>query len=211
MKKSNQFGRSMSEMLGVLAVVGVLSVGGLAGFSKAMYKHRLQKTFSFVSDSIMNYQLFIKRDLGTYPSDPAHIAEAARTYELIPECQPEPSVIAGPTYQVCHAPLGEIYPRFFVTDTETGIYYTYMLYVTFTTNNTQSCIDFLSRNWARVVPEKNWRRGHLWITTDSAEDVMYSETVNKLDAVSIVNSCNFVCENSKPYCSIVFDFTYLKY
>ena len=34
--KQNQFGRSMIEMLGVLAIIGVLSVGGIAGYSKAM-------------------------------------------------------------------------------------------------------------------------------------------------------------------------------
>ena len=40
-----QCGRSMIEMLGVLAVVGVLSVGGIAGYSKAMrmYKSNIQK------------------------------------------------------------------------------------------------------------------------------------------------------------------------
>ena len=33
---ANFFGRSMIEMLGVLAIIGVLSVGGIAGYSKAM-------------------------------------------------------------------------------------------------------------------------------------------------------------------------------
>ncbi|MBR2136742.1 MAG: prepilin-type N-terminal cleavage/methylation domain-containing protein [Alphaproteobacteria bacterium] len=33
--KTNQSGRSMIEMLGVLAIIGVLSVGGIAGYSKA--------------------------------------------------------------------------------------------------------------------------------------------------------------------------------
>ena len=32
--KNNQFGRSMIEMLGVLAIIGVLSVGGIAGRCK---------------------------------------------------------------------------------------------------------------------------------------------------------------------------------
>ena len=36
-------GRSMIEMWGVLAIVGVLSVGGIAGYSKAMKKIRAQK------------------------------------------------------------------------------------------------------------------------------------------------------------------------
>lgn len=35
-----QDGRSMVEMLGVLAIIGVLSVGGIAGFNMAMRKYR---------------------------------------------------------------------------------------------------------------------------------------------------------------------------
>lgn len=42
-KYSQQIGRSMVEMLGVLAVIGVLSVGGIAGYSQAMKKHNLNK------------------------------------------------------------------------------------------------------------------------------------------------------------------------
>lgn len=38
--KNNQYGRSMIEMLGVLAIIAVLSVGGIAGYSKAMMKWR---------------------------------------------------------------------------------------------------------------------------------------------------------------------------
>ena len=36
--KKNQSGRSMVEMLGVLAIIGVLSVGGIAGYRMAMLK-----------------------------------------------------------------------------------------------------------------------------------------------------------------------------
>ena len=35
--------RSMVEMLGVLAIIGVLSVGAIAGYSKAMFKYKLNK------------------------------------------------------------------------------------------------------------------------------------------------------------------------
>ena len=38
-----QYGRSMIEMLGVLAIVGVLSVGAIAGYQKAMFKYKLNK------------------------------------------------------------------------------------------------------------------------------------------------------------------------
>ena len=40
---ANSFGRSMIEMLGVLAIIGVLSVGGIAGYSKAMEQFKINK------------------------------------------------------------------------------------------------------------------------------------------------------------------------
>ena len=40
---ANFFGRSMIEMLGVLAIIGVLSVGGIAGYSKAMEQFKVNK------------------------------------------------------------------------------------------------------------------------------------------------------------------------
>ena len=39
-----EIGRSMVEMLGVLAIIGVLSVGGIAGYTSAMNKHRANDT-----------------------------------------------------------------------------------------------------------------------------------------------------------------------
>ncbi len=39
----NQIGRSMVEMLGVLAVIGMLSVGAIAEYSKVMLKYKLNK------------------------------------------------------------------------------------------------------------------------------------------------------------------------
>ena len=41
--KKNESGRSMVEMLGVLAIIGVLSVGGIAGYKMAMDKILMNK------------------------------------------------------------------------------------------------------------------------------------------------------------------------
>lgn len=49
-----QKGRSMIEMLGVLAIVGVLSVGGIAGYSKAMTKLKGNRLISQVTELVMN-------------------------------------------------------------------------------------------------------------------------------------------------------------
>ncbi len=52
--RSEQSGRSMVEMLGVLAIIGVLSVGGIAGYSKAMAKFKLSKAMDQVSNIVTN-------------------------------------------------------------------------------------------------------------------------------------------------------------
>ena len=43
-ERQGEVGRSMIEMLGVLAIIGALSVGGIAGYSKAMEKFKINKT-----------------------------------------------------------------------------------------------------------------------------------------------------------------------
>ena len=52
--KNEQSGRSMVEMLGVLAIIGVLSIGGISGYSKAMAKYRINKTLDQISTLVMN-------------------------------------------------------------------------------------------------------------------------------------------------------------
>ncbi len=47
--RTNEQGRSMIEMLGVLAIVGVLSVGGIAGYSKAMNKFKTNKVIDQIN------------------------------------------------------------------------------------------------------------------------------------------------------------------
>ena len=53
-----QYGRSMIEMLGVLAIIGVLSVGGIAGYSKAMQKYRINKTIEQITLIAGNIRTF---------------------------------------------------------------------------------------------------------------------------------------------------------
>lgn len=54
LSKIEQSGRSMVEMLGVLAIIGVLSIGGISGYSKAMAKFRVNKTLDQISMLVMN-------------------------------------------------------------------------------------------------------------------------------------------------------------
>ena len=57
--KNASTGRSMVEMLGVLAIIGVLSVGAIAGYGKAMFKYKLNKQteqLNQVIDTIVRYK-----------------------------------------------------------------------------------------------------------------------------------------------------------
>ena len=47
--KKIESGRSMIEMLGVLAIIGVLSIGGLAAYSAAMDRHKANEVMSYAS------------------------------------------------------------------------------------------------------------------------------------------------------------------
>ena len=62
-RQTNPIGRSMIEMLGVLAIIGVLSVGGIAGYSKAMEKFKINKTIQQIAEITTNIQtLYLQQD-----------------------------------------------------------------------------------------------------------------------------------------------------
>ncbi len=67
--KSNEAGRSMIEMLGVLAIIGVLSVGGIAGYSKAMMKYRINRTFEQITLLTQNMRAFFGHQKTVVSSD----------------------------------------------------------------------------------------------------------------------------------------------
>ncbi len=91
----NEKGRSMVEMLGVLAVIGVLSAGALAGYSQAMKKHKLNETTSQIVQIMSNIrtkfahksratELTMQQaiELGIFPEDMVQSAtEVANKYQ----------------------------------------------------------------------------------------------------------------------------------
>ena len=50
---NNENGRSMVEMLGVLAIIGVLSVARIAGYSMAMRKYRANEMLNVASQAVV--------------------------------------------------------------------------------------------------------------------------------------------------------------
>ena len=58
-------GRSIVEMLGVLAIIGVLSVGAMSGYSKAMFKYKLNRqreSFSLILNYALQYSAQLKTE-----------------------------------------------------------------------------------------------------------------------------------------------------
>lgn len=71
--KTNQTGRSMLEMLVVLAIVGVLSIVAVAGLTYAMNKHRANATIYDVlsyATLILTGEIFEKTDIGSVLKTP---------------------------------------------------------------------------------------------------------------------------------------------
>lgn len=80
MKNINESGRSMVEMLGVLAIIGVLSVGGIAGYSKAMSKYKVNKTIDQVTMLVAN----IRTTFASQSSYAGFNEKQAKDYGIIP-------------------------------------------------------------------------------------------------------------------------------
>ena len=135
--KNNQKGRSMVEMLGVLAIIGVLSAAGLAGYSKAMFKYKVQKTVDIVMQIFQRYaELEMKDNLGFqgYPD----MVETG----LFPECERN-------EWNYCKLPIGSIRDDIAI---ENGIL-TNLIWIRF--NDSNSCIAFMSYGWDKALP-KEW-------------------------------------------------------
>ena len=84
--RQNQFGRSMIEMLGVLAIIGVLSVGGIAGYSKAMEKYKINKTineYTMLIAGLLEYKNNFMQS--TTPQNTIDLDEFIFATHLVPE------------------------------------------------------------------------------------------------------------------------------
>ena len=85
-------GRSMVEMLGVLAIIGVLSVGAIAGYSKAMFKYKLNKQAESFN-SLLNNAIQLYPDLTrtyalnkfNYTTGPQFVINIFDKMDLIPD------------------------------------------------------------------------------------------------------------------------------
>ena len=103
--KNNESGRSMVEMLGVLAIMGILSIGGIAGYTYAMNKLRANNTIKYVNMLAIagSQQAALGRDELTLGEFPAKTADGydADIYRLTDEPRYFDIDIAGVPRAVC--------------------------------------------------------------------------------------------------------------
>lgn len=105
--KNNETGRSMIEMLGVLAIVGVLSVGGIGGYSKAMNKYKtnqLREQINTISSNLMT-TFFNEKSYAALGATNEEGIAMAKHLKIIPEN------MITPSGSVVHAFGGNLYVK----------------------------------------------------------------------------------------------------
>ena len=211
---NTQSGRSMVEMLGVLAIIGVLSVGGIAGYSKAMFKHKLNSTLDMISQTIANIIELRNKNLGNYLEDTKDMVNIG----IMPYCDINSITPNG----TCPLPLGEIMGGFYSMEPITLM----NISIFFTQNPQESCIGFFTSEIYKNIPNSWWysnseneNGGYIAVVNnDGNAKVVYAKEDKVLEqggeggseyyqgvksvltASDIANGCS-IC-NGKEYCEI---------
>ena len=130
--KNEQSGRSMVEMLGVLAIIGVLSIGGISGYSKAMAKYRVNKTLDQISMLVMNIRTLFSSSVDYTGLDDA----MAINLGIIPA---DMQMGSGSTKSIVNAYQGAVKVNV-GTDTRE-------FYVTYTGLTQEACVALATADW----------------------------------------------------------------
>lgn len=146
-KKNDQSGRSMVEMLGVLAIIGVLSVGGISGYSKAMAKYKLTKAQDQITMLLMN----IRTAYATSPNYDGLCEQAVKDYNLAPNEMVSGSgtdtnlfgTFGGNVYVGATASTIDKHKKANTTDAATGNYF----YITLTGLGKEACRLLATSDW----------------------------------------------------------------
>lgn len=203
--KTNQVGRSMVEMLGVLAIIGVLSVGAIAGYSKAMFKHKQNKTMDIISYALSRIAELETMKLG----DEIMGAEDAKKYGIFPNCDVNYVNQFGLKGYSCSMPLGEVNIDFMGGNGKIqGALSMYFLI-----EPVDSCIAFLSSGVYKNVPEGWWYNmdennlgGYIGVNAKFVyaknNKMLLEGAKSEITAQDILDACES-CKTS-DYCNIEF-------
>ncbi len=202
MRDGQNSGRSMIEMLGVLAIIGILTLASFVGYKKALTKSRVNDTVRATAMVLQNYANLILKNTRGLNINGADAVEKAVSTGLNSECRIVDS--DAEEYKVCDVPLGEMYIKLTDVDNEK---YNFMLFVTMVDEDAQTCIQFLHQGWNEVVPKEWQPNGMIWLQSDTAEaDVYKQDAWGSVKSTDIASACNRVCKKGNEYCAVIFDF-----
>ena len=182
--KINQKGRSMVEMLGVLAIIGVLSAAGLKGYSNAMFKYKMNKTIDIYSQILQRFAELDEKGLG----ERIEIGNAQDfvKYGFLDKCQQDED-------ESCRLPIGKIRMDFMDGHLGESII-SGEFYVSFTSS--KECVAFASAHWENAVPVDWWNPwGFIGIFEPSPETVLYDpngymeEVINEMTMDMVTQGC----------------------
>lgn len=105
MRVINEYGRSMIEMLGILAIIAMISAGSLAGYSKGMRRYRLNEMISQTAQMVVNIR-------GLYGNQDSYASlddTTAVQYNIVTERMVgEGSTLYNPYHGRIHFSLGSV-------------------------------------------------------------------------------------------------------
>ena len=139
---TNQNGRSMIEMLGVLAIIGVLSVGGIAGYSKAMMKYRVNKSVQQISLIASNIQTFFAPQVNYEGLDSRDGTGKAiiKKAKLVPDEMWDGSNIRTDFFTF------NVMENYY----DNGSTKEFIMYIN-NLSSSEACIEFLSQDWSNLT------------------------------------------------------------
>ena len=181
MKKFNEQGRSMVEMLGVLAIIGVLSVGGIAGYSKAMNKYKINKTTDQVSMLVANIRTLFSTQ-GTYTG--LGNGQAVK-FGIVPNDMYNAKSLTGnyasnAQFSLKNAFGGEVYikPSELSADGDDGAFT-----IEYTNLSTEACVTIVTGDWG-----SGQGSGLVGITAGAGSDSYDNSPFNDLDTFHVGNA-----------------------
>ena len=218
-KRASQFGRSMIEMLGVLAIIGVLSVGGISGYTEAMRKYKMTKTIEIVRASLFRLMEIDQMKHGEGLEEIYGDVDLYVATGLLPEeiCDKNyVDILNGNAGESCQLPVGEIMISFAFG----GGYPLHGEYfITFTDGNKErNCVDFLSYHWEKITPKDWWNPtasempgGTIWaggqtIYAGKKEYAEQEHIPTELTMDNIAKACHEACKSRPNWCHVELSF-----
>ena len=180
-----QCGRSMVEMLGVLAIIGVLSIGAIAGYSKAMFKYKMNKTMDIISHAVAR---IVELDSMKWGNVRVNGHQDMIKYGIASDCEIDGSY--------CKLPGGN---RWMYTKHEIEKYSALTLELL--KDPFDSCVAFFNSKIFNQVPEEWWSEKSEYGSTPviSLFSIVHHNSTtlakHELTATDVLDACNSYCKD----------------